>query len=50
MSLIQADNDNSVRECVVEAEKEGNVSSTILKPIAREEGMKFAETIKDLLG
>jgi uncharacterized protein with GYD domain len=50
MSLIQADDDNSVRECVLEAEKQGNVSSATLKPVTREEGVKFAETIKDLLG
>ena len=50
MSLIEADDDNSVRECVLEAEKQGNVSSITLKPVAREDGMKFAETIKDLLG
>ena len=50
MSLIEADDDNSVRECVLEAEKQGNVSSKTLKPVAREDGMKFAETIKDLLG
>jgi uncharacterized protein with GYD domain len=50
MSLIQADDDNSVRECMLEAERQGNVRSTTLKNITREEAMKFAETIEDLVG
>ena len=48
VSLIQADDDNSVRECVLEAEKDGNVRSTTLKPISQEEGKEFENTIHEL--
>jgi len=48
VSLIQADDDNSVRECVLEAEKDGNVRSTTLKPISQEEGKEFENTVHEL--
>jgi uncharacterized protein with GYD domain len=48
VSLIQADDDNSVRECVLEAEKDGNVHSTTLKPISQEEGKEFENTVHEL--
>jgi uncharacterized protein with GYD domain len=48
MSLIQADNDNSVKECVSEAEREGNVQATTLKPISQEEGKEFEATVHEL--
>ena len=48
VSLIQADDDNSVKECVLEAEKDGNVRSTTIKPISQEEGKEFENTIHEL--
>ena len=47
-SLIQADDDNSVKECVLEAEKPGNVHSITLKAISQEEGKEFENTVHDL--
>ena len=50
MSLIEADDDNSVKECVLEAEKHGNVRSTTLKPISQEEGKEFEDRYTNFLG
>jgi uncharacterized protein with GYD domain len=47
-SLIEADDDNAVKECVLQAEEHGNVRSTTLKPISQEEGKKFEHTIREL--
>ena len=48
MSLIEDDDDDSVKECVLEAEKQGNVRSTTLKPISDEEGKIFENTVQEL--
>jgi uncharacterized protein with GYD domain len=48
-SLIQADDDNSVGECVRQAEEDGNVLATTLKPISQEEGKEFEHTIQELM-
>jgi hypothetical protein len=46
-SLIQADDDNTVKECI-QAEEHGNVHSTTLKPISLEEGQEFEQTVHEL--
>ena len=48
-SLIHADDDNSVRECVRQAEEHDNVRATTLKPISQEEGKEFEYTIQELM-
>ncbi|HJS64676.1 MAG TPA: GYD domain-containing protein [Nitrososphaeraceae archaeon] len=47
-SLIEADDDNAVKECVLQAEEQVNVRSTTLKPISKEEGLEFEDTIREL--
>jgi uncharacterized protein with GYD domain len=47
-SLIQADDDNTVKECIRQAEEHGNVHSTTLKPISLEEGQEFEQTVHEL--
>lgn len=47
-SLIEADEDNAVKECVLQAEEQGNLRSTTLKPISKEEGKDFEDTVREL--
>lgn len=47
-SLIEADNDNTVKECVLQAEEHGNVRATTLKPINQEEFKEFEHIIQEL--
>ena len=49
VSLIQADDDNSVKECVLQAEEHGDVRGTTLKPVSQEEGKEFEHTIQELM-
>lgn len=45
VSLVESDDDNTVRYDLSQAEKQGNVRSTTLKSITLEEAIKLAETI-----
>ncbi len=45
VSLVESDDDNTLRYDLLQAEKQGNVRSTTLKSITLEEAIKLAETI-----
>ena len=45
VSLVESDDDNSIRFSLLQAEKDGNIRSTTLKSITLEEAIKLAETI-----
>jgi uncharacterized protein with GYD domain len=47
-SLIEADDDNTVKECIKQAEEHGNIRSTTIKPISQEEGKEFEHTVHEL--
>ena len=45
ISLVESEDDKSLRFCLLQAEKPGNIRSTTLKSITHEEDTKLAETI-----
>jgi uncharacterized protein with GYD domain len=45
VSLVESDDDNTVRYDLLQAEKQGNLRSITLKSITHEEALKLAETI-----
>jgi uncharacterized protein with GYD domain len=46
VSLVEADNDNDVRFSLLQAEKQGNLSSTTLKSITHKEAIQLAESVE----
>ena len=44
VSLVQSDDDNTVRYDLLQAEKQGNIRSTTLKSITHEEAIKLADS------
>lgn len=45
VSLVEVDEDNDLRYCLLQAEKEENVRSTTLQSMTHKEVIKLAETI-----